>query len=29
MDAIKLTTKDRGLKKSEVYDQYHSLEKKW
>lgn len=28
MDAIKLTTKDRGLKKSEVYDQYHSLEKK-
>lgn len=28
MDAIKMTTKDRGLKKSEVYDQYHSLEKK-
>lgn len=28
MDAIKLTTKDRGLKKSEVYDAYHSIEKK-
>ena len=28
MDAIKMTTKDRGLKKSEVYDEYHKLEKK-
>ena len=29
MDAIKMVAKERGLKKSEVYDKYHNLEKKW
>ena len=28
MDAIKLVAKERGMKKSEVYDLYHNLEKK-
>ena len=28
MDAIKLVAKERGMKKSEVYDIYHNLEKK-
>ena len=28
MDAIKLVAKDRGIKKSEVYDEYHGIEKK-
>ena len=28
MDAIKLVAKERGIKKSEVYDVYHSIEKK-
>ena len=28
MDAIKLVAKERNLKKSEVYDVYHNLEKK-
>lgn len=27
MDAIKLVAKERGIKKSEVYDQYHNLRK--
>ena len=27
MDAIKLVAKERGLKKSEVYDKYHNIEK--
>lgn len=27
MDAIKLVAKDRGIKKSEVYDEYHGIEK--
>lgn len=29
MDAIKLVAKERGLKKSEVYNTYHGIEKKW
>jgi len=29
MDAIKIVAKERGMKKSEVYDIYHSIEKKW
>ena len=28
MDAIKIVAKERGLKKSEVYDLYHNIEKK-
>ena len=28
MDAIKIVAKERGMKKSEVYDLYHSIEKK-
>ncbi len=28
MDAIKIVAKERGMKKSEVYDLYHNLEKK-
>lgn len=28
MDAIKIVAKDRGMKKSEVYDIYHNIEKK-
>ena len=28
MDAIKKVAKDRDLKKSEVYDEYHNIEKK-
>lgn len=28
MDAIKIVAKERGMKKSEVYDIYHSIEKK-
>lgn len=28
MDAIKIVAKERGMKKSEVYDQYHNIEKK-
>lgn len=28
MDAIKIVAKERGIKKSEVYDIYHSIEKK-
>ena len=28
MDAIKLVAKERNIKKSEVYDIYHNLEKK-
>lgn len=28
MDAIKIVAKERGLKKSEVYDKYHNIEKK-
>lgn len=28
MDAIKIVSKERNMKKSEVYDQYHKLEKK-
>lgn len=28
MDAIKMVAKERGMKKSEVYDQYHNIEKK-
>jgi len=29
MDAIKIVAKERGMKKSEVYDIYHNIEKKW
>jgi len=29
MDAIKIVAKERGMKKSEVYDLYHNIEKKW
>jgi len=29
MDAIKIVAKERGMKKSEVYDKYHNIEKKW
>ena len=29
MDAIKIVSKERGMKKSEVYDIYHNIEKKW
>lgn len=28
MDAIKIVSKERGMKKSEVYDEYHNIEKK-
>ena len=28
MDAIKIVSKERGIKKSEVYDEYHNIEKK-
>lgn len=28
MDAIKIVAKERGMKKSEVYDMYHNIEKK-
>lgn len=28
-DAIKIVAKERGMKKSEVYDAYHNIEKKW
>ena len=28
MDAIKIVSKERGMKKSEVYEQYHQIEKK-
>ena len=28
MDAIKIVAKERGMKKSEVYDIYHNIEKK-
>ena len=28
MDAIKIVAKERGIKKSEVYDIYHNIEKK-
>ena len=28
MDAIKIVAKERGMKKSEVYDVYHNIEKK-
>ena len=28
MDAIKIVAKERGIKKSEVYDIYHGIEKK-
>jgi len=28
MDAIKIVAKERGMKKSEVYDKYHNIEKK-
>ena len=29
MEAIKNVAKERGMKKSEVYDIYHNIEKKW
>jgi len=29
MDAIKIVAKERGMKKSEIYDIYHNIEKKW
>ena len=28
MDAIKIVARERGMKKSEVYDLYHNIEKK-
>lgn len=29
MEAIKIVAKERGMKKSEIYDLYHNIEKKW